>query len=87
MAARTEAFLQHPRQIRIEGGKLLVSRYFDWYPKDFTAPDWRHSAPTIAAFITRGATPEVARFLANGGKISFLDYDWSLNAARPGDAG
>jgi len=84
---RAKAFLSDPRNVRVEGSKLLVSRYFDWYGSDFTAAGWRGAAPSVAAYIAGHATPEVAGFIGKGkaGRppIGFLDYDWSLNAARP----
>ena len=83
---RTNTFLSDGKNVRVEGSKLLVSRYFDWYGSDFTAGGWRGAAPSIAAYVARHAAPSVAAFIArNEGKVSieFLDYDWSLNAARP----
>jgi len=83
---RTNTFLSDGKNVRVEGSKLLVSRYFDWYGSDFTAGGWRGAAPSIAAYVARHAASGVAAFIArNEGKVSieFLDYDWSLNAARP----
>ncbi len=83
---RARTFLSDPKNVRVEGSKLRVSRYFDWYGSDFTAGGWRGAAPSIPSYVTRHAAPGVAAFIArNGGKVSieFLDYDWSLNAARP----
>ncbi|MFQ5767949.1 MAG: TVP38/TMEM64 family protein, partial [Acidobacteriota bacterium] len=69
-------------------GVLMLSRYFDWYGHDFTALDWSPRAGSIAAFVARYATPKVKAFIESAGgkpEISFLDYDWTLNAAPPED--
>jgi uncharacterized protein DUF547 len=87
---RARAFLADPGNVRAEGGKLRLSRYFDWYGEDFTSEGWRDAAPTISAFVAREASREVADFiLRHGGKpsIEFLDYDWLLNAAEPPEPG
>jgi hypothetical protein len=86
---RTKAFLADPRNVRVEGGKLRLSRYFDWYGEDFVGPGWRGAAPTTTAYVAAYAAPEVARWIAGQGgspAIEFLDYDWSLNAAPPAPA-
>jgi hypothetical protein len=83
---RARAFLADQRNVRVEGSRLLLSRYFDWYGSDFTAAGWRGTAASIAAYVARHAAPEVARFIERqAGKppIGFLEYDWSLNEARP----
>jgi len=82
---RARAFLADKRNVRVEGSRLLLSRYFDWYGADFTAAGWRGAAASIAAYVARDAAPEVARFVeTQKGKppIGFLDYDWSLNGFR-----
>jgi len=85
---RARSFLSDPRNVRVEGSKLLVSRYFDWYGSDFTAKGWKGSESSVAATIARYAAPDVKAFIdRHSGKppIGFLDYDWSLNAAVPPD--
>ena len=87
---RARAFLADARNVRIDGPRLLLSRYFDWYGSDFTAAGWKGTAPSIAAYVARGSSPDVTRFIqSQGGKpsIAFLDYDWSLNAAGPAPGG
>jgi len=82
---RAHAFLTDPRNVRVEQGHLRLSRYFEWYGSDFSAPDSHPRADNVASFVARYATPSVAAFIrAAGGDpaIRFLDYDWSLNAER-----
>jgi len=83
---RARSFLSDPKNVRVEGSKLLVSKYFDWYGSDFTAKGWKGSESSVAATIARGAAPDVKAFIdRHSGKppIGFLEYDWSLNAAVP----
>ncbi|MDX1384204.1 MAG: DUF547 domain-containing protein [Thermoanaerobaculia bacterium] len=83
---RTRAFLADPRNARLEDGALRLSRYFDWYGDDFTAPDWSPRADSVTAFVAAYAPPELASALADGRtEVRFTDYDWSLNdPARSG---
>jgi hypothetical protein len=85
---RARAFLTDPRNVRSEGDRLFVSRYFDWYASDFTTPGWKGAEATAQAYIARYAEPGVARFLADhpGAPLEFLEYDWDLNQAPPAGA-
>jgi len=81
---RTRGFLSAPKNVRIEGETLLVSKYFDWYGEDFTQEGWEPIAKTIPAFIARYTRPEVRAFIESQDgdpPLRFLEYDWSLNAA------
>ena len=84
---RARSFLSDPKNVRVEGSRLLVSKYFDWYGGDFTADGWRGSESGIATYIARYASPGVRSFIErhNRPPIAFLEYDWSLNAAVPPD--
>ncbi|MGE5640415.1 MAG: DUF547 domain-containing protein [Clostridia bacterium] len=67
-------FLSDRSRNRVRGGRLEVSKIFDWYGDDF--------APLPGYFAAHagllGALPEEIRRM----KIDFLDYDWSLNDAK-----
>jgi len=84
---RSRAFLRDTANVRVGDGTLELSRYFDWYGTDFTAEGWEPREETIPAFVARYARPDVAAFIReHDGRppVSFLPYDWSLNAAtRP----
>jgi hypothetical protein len=60
--------LNHERWVRVEGDEIRVTRIFDWYGEDFDS---------VRSFIDRYRPSPLP-----GGKIEFLDYDWSLNQAR-----
>jgi uncharacterized protein DUF547 len=85
---RTRSFLSDPRNVRLQGERLLVSKYFDWYGGDFKAGGWKGAAPTVAAFIGNYAAPGVKAFIeARFGNppVAYIEYDWSLNTAVPPD--
>ena len=83
---RSRSFLRDRENVRVEDGELLLTRYFDWYGDDFTSEGWEPRAATIPRFVATYARPAVVKFVAaQDGRpsVSFLDYDWSLNAAVP----
>jgi hypothetical protein len=83
---RANVFLRDPRNARVEAGALLLSRYFEWYGDDFTASGWKGAAPTVARYVARHATEEIASFVErhkDRPPVRFLEYDWSLNEAPP----
>ncbi len=68
------AFLNdNPRGIEVSDGgkKVEVSKIFDWYAGDFQA------SGGVVAFIDKYRQPP----LRGDTKLSFQDYNWSLNAA------
>jgi hypothetical protein len=76
---QAERFLGDRSRNRFAGGKLEVSRIFDWYGADFEPR---------GAYFARYARlladdPASQRLIAEGkAAFSFLEYDWSLNASR-----
>jgi hypothetical protein len=76
--------LSSPDYVRVEDGRLLVTKLLDWYGVDFVAPDFHGAEKSLALYIRKYASDEVARLIdARGGnpEIGFLDYNWSLNRA------
>lgn len=69
--AQTKAFANHGA-VQGSGDQLQFSKIFDFYAADFKAG----SGDAIAFLNKYRATPIPA-----GTKISYLDYDWSLNEA------
>lgn len=67
-------------------GRLLVSKIFDWYGKDFEKG--HRGYDSLKTTFTRhaaqlAATPEAqAKVRAGDYKLEFLDYDWKLNDSR-----
>jgi hypothetical protein len=64
-------------------GRLLVSKIFDWYGKDFEQGHKGYDSlkATFARYADQlAATPEArARIRAGDYRVEFLDYDWRLN--------
>lgn len=70
--------LNDPNFLKVEGNKAQLSEIFDWYPADFGG-----SRGNIINFInTYRETP-----LASSTKISYYDYDWTLNDAAKATTG
>jgi hypothetical protein len=83
LTERATSFLSRPENVRVEGGRLLVSRYFDWYAQDFVASGWVGSKASIADYVRAWARPEVAAFIDQHGakpQVQHLEYNWKLNA-------
>jgi hypothetical protein len=68
------------------GGRLQVSKIFDWYGKDFEKGHKSYDSlkSTFARHAAQLATtPEAQAKVRNGDyKLEFLDYDWKLNDSR-----
>lgn len=71
---QARAFLGNPSKFRIdkEAGRVYLSPIFKWFPEDFK--------PDALAFISRFLDEAGRAYLKEGKfKVSYLDYDWSLN--------
>ena len=64
--SQARRFLSDRSRNRVKGGRLELSKIFDWYREDF--------AP-LGAFLARYGLPGT-------GPIDFLEYDWTLNDSR-----
>ncbi len=71
-AART--MINHARGVTIKNGKLVLSRIFKWYRKDFGASDGE-----ILTHLEKFAEPDLAKEIAKQKAIGGYSYDWSLN--------
>lgn len=61
-------FIQNPDKVKYDRDILYCSKIFKWYRQDFLAV-----SPSIPEYID----PEISKKI----RISYLDYDWSLNQA------
>ena len=76
--------LSSPVYVRVEKGKLRVTRLLEWYGADFLTPGFHGAEKTLPRYIRKYASEEVGRWLDSAGEdppLSFMDYDWSLNRA------
>jgi hypothetical protein len=76
---QTRRFLSDRSRNRMRGGRLEVSKIFDWFREDFE-PLERYFAPYAALLADE---PKERQLLRDGkASLRFLDYDWSLNDSR-----
>ena len=67
-------YINHPRGVRIESGKLFVSSIYDWYGSDFGDND-----EALIQHFKSHADPALREALGKVSKIAGYRYDWSLN--------
>ncbi len=64
------AYINHPRGVSVEGGRLILSSIFDWYRQDFAS----NEAELVRYLASRHALAELPS------DVIRYRYDWSLNA-------
>jgi hypothetical protein len=72
-------FLSDRSRNRVRGGRLEVSKIFDWFKEDFE-PRGRYFARYAKLLSDDPAEQKLVAAAAL--PLSFLDYDWSLNDSR-----
>lgn len=74
--AAAYAFVNHPRGVRLEEGRLVVSSIYHWFKEDFGGDD-----RSVIRHLLAYAAPSLAMPLQKVGRIASHAYDWSLNEA------
>jgi len=70
------SFINHQRGVRIQDGRLIVSKIFAWYREDFVSRE-----QDLPLFLAQFAEPKLrAQLKGYRGRITY-EYDWSLNEA------
>lgn len=69
------AFINHPRGVAVQNGKLTVSKIYQWYADDFGGTHAK-----IIAHLRKYAAPALAKQLSHMAHIDAYQYDWRLNA-------
>ena len=65
-----------PEATRLEEGKVVTSRLFEWFAEDF-----EEAAGSVREYLARYTDGEVAEALGDEEtKLGFREYDWSVNA-------
>jgi hypothetical protein len=72
--AGARAFVNHPRGIAVEGGKITASSIYDWFQADFGG-----SAASVLAHVRKYATADTAKKIEALSAIDAYQYDWKLN--------
>lgn len=75
--AAAKAYINSPRGVRIEKGRLVASSIYKWFGEDFGGDD-----PGRLAHFRRYAEAPLAASLSKRTKIDGYAYDWALNDAR-----
>lgn len=70
------AFVNHPRGVWFEDGRLHVSSIYAWFDEDFGSSD-----AGVIAHLSEHAEPALKARLAEATRIAGDAYDWDLNDA------
>ncbi len=68
------AYINHPRGVSVEGGRLTASSIYDWYQGDFDG-----SEEGVLSHFRTYATSALATSLTSVSSSFRYRYDWSLN--------
>jgi hypothetical protein len=76
----TRKYINSFRGTRIDysGNKLYLSKIFDWFAGDFKV-----KSGSVLEFIKPYLDKKALAFLEQDPKISYIHYDWALNAKEP----
>ncbi len=81
---KTKEFVASEKNFRIDREKKVVyiSQLFEWYEKDFT-DDPKFKGKKGVEYLIPYVDADTAAFLASGDyAVTFIPWDWSLNAAQ-----
>jgi len=70
-------FVNDPRGVKIENGRLIVSSIYSWFEEDFGKNEQE-----VIAHLRSFADPELDRQLEKFDSIDRDQYDWALNRSR-----
>lgn len=69
-------YINHPRGARVKDGRLIVSKVYGWFQKDFGG-----SEAGVIAHLRQYAEPALLDALKTQTGIDDYEYDWGLNDA------
>lgn len=70
-------YINDPRGVSVQGGKVTVSRIFDWFIEDFGG-----SEQSVLAHLKTYAMPDLKAELDRVSGLTDTAYDWMLNDTR-----
>jgi hypothetical protein len=73
MEVAARRYLAGPTGAIVEPGAARISKIFDWYKVDFGGDTG------VLAFVRAHLSPEESAKLGPSPKITFLEYNWTLN--------
>jgi len=71
-----EAYINHPRGVRIDDGEITLSKIYDWYAEDFG------DEQGLLGHLRRYALPDLEARLMRAKGIDDYEYDWGLNGSE-----
>jgi len=71
--AAARAFINHPRAVHLQDGRLRLNRIYDWFRADFG------TEAQLKSHLRQFAEPGLGGQIAAARGIGGYDYDWSLN--------
>lgn len=71
------AYVNSPRGIRVENGKIVASKIYSWFVEDFG-----NTAKGVLKHARAHAEGDLAKALTRAGSIADYEYDWSLNDVK-----
>ncbi|MEM7662838.1 MAG: DUF547 domain-containing protein [Pseudomonadota bacterium] len=74
LEAAAIAYVNHPRGVRVEDGKVTASKIYNWYKEDFGGDQ-----AGILEHARQYAEGDLADALATATKINSFEYNWDLN--------
>ena len=80
LEAETRKYINSDRGVRIDYAEntLYLSKLFDWFASDF-----KNKSGSVLEFIKLYLNESAMAFLDRKPKISYIHYDWALNAQAP----
>ncbi len=80
LEVETRKYLNSSRGTRIDPAEntLYLSKLFDWFADDFI-----QKSGSVLEFMRPYLREETLSFIERSPKISYLEYDWALNAQAP----
>ena len=80
LEAETRKYINSSRGVRIDRAEntLYLSKVFDWFASDF-----KNKSGSVLAFIKPYLDEDAMAFLERKPKISYIHYNWALNAKAP----
>ncbi len=82
LEAEARNVLSSPDYIRVEEGRLLVTKFMDWYGSDFVKEGYRGAERHLSDYIKKYTRQDVREWIVSQSsppKPKFMKYDWSLN--------
>lgn len=78
LEAGAKAFINSPRGVLVEAGKIQASSIYEWFQADFGG-----SEAAVLDHLRKYASPALTEQLTKIGRIARYDYDWKLADAKP----